>query len=67
MTLADDGRAARDKRGQTLPPPRDPDLAVREEYNLARGNRAGLELFLARHPDHPLAAEARKELDRLTR
>ena len=54
-------------RGRTLPPPRDPELAVREEYELARqrGSAEALELFIRRHADHALAAEARKELERM--
>lgn len=43
---------------------RDPDIAVQEEFGMAEsGNTAqGWRLFIARHPDHPLAAEARKRL-----
>ena len=46
-----------------LPPPRDPDIAVREELDAARrsGTLAAYDLFLARHGDHPLAAAARRE------
>jgi hypothetical protein len=53
-------------RTDPLPQPRDADLAVREELDLAlrRGTRGALELFLARHGDHALAAEARKALGR---
>ncbi|MCF3641115.1 hypothetical protein LXM94_14155 [Rhizobium sp. TRM95111] len=45
-----------------------PDIeeAVRKEYEglKARNTREGLELFIARHPDHPLADEARREIER---
>lgn len=45
-----------------LPPPRDPDIAVREELDAARrtGTVAAYDLFLSRHGDHPLAAVARR-------
>jgi hypothetical protein len=44
-------------------------VAVREEFDGARraGTRAALELFIARHPDDPLADEARRLLRSLTR
>jgi hypothetical protein len=51
----------------SLPPARDPEVAVREEYELAQGNAAALELFMARHADHPLASAARRELEGLRR
>ena len=46
-------------------PARDGDLAVYEEYREAvRINTIeALELFIARHPDHFLAADARRRLD----
>lgn len=52
---------------ETLPPPRDPDIAVQEEFAIAEaGNTVtGWELFIARHPDHRLAVEARKRLKAL--
>ncbi|CAN7434634.1 hypothetical protein LJR220_003898 [Bradyrhizobium sp. LjRoot220] len=54
---------------KTTPPARDPGLAVEEEYQLARRQNTvqALELFIARHPDDPLAAKARAELRRLSR
>jgi hypothetical protein len=54
-------------QSESLPPPRDPDAAVREEYDLAlaRGTADALELFLVRYPGHGLAADARERLDRL--
>ncbi|MBR1194870.1 hypothetical protein JQ620_23055 [Bradyrhizobium sp. AUGA SZCCT0274] len=53
----------------TMPPARDPKLAVEEEYQLARRRNTveALELFIARHPDDPLAAKARTDLRRLSR
>ena len=46
-----------------MPPPRDPDIAVREELDAARraGTVAAYDLFLSRQGDHPLAAVARRE------
>lgn len=51
----------------TLPPPRDPQLAVQEEFDGAKqkGTIAAWQLFLARHPDNIMAAPARRELNRL--
>jgi len=48
---------------------RDPDIAVQEEFAMAEtGNTAeGWRLFIARHGDHPLAAEARRRLAGLKR
>jgi hypothetical protein len=45
-------------------PARPGDVAIREELDAARaaGTRAAYELFIARHPGHPLAAAARDEL-----
>jgi hypothetical protein len=50
-----------------IPLPRDPEIAVREEYDSAMkaGTIAALELFIARHPGHPLAAEAEDGIARL--
>jgi hypothetical protein len=49
---------------RTTPPARDPQLAVQEEYQLARqrGTAEALELFIARHPDSPLAEKARADV-----
>lgn len=56
-------------RSSTTPPARDPEVAVQEEYQAAQqqGTAAALELFIARHPDSPLAEKARAELRRLPR
>jgi len=53
----------------TTPPARDPKLAVEEEYHMARrvNTVQSLELFIARHPDDPLAARARADLRLLSR
>jgi hypothetical protein len=53
----------------TMPPARDPKLAVEEEYQMARrlNTVQSLELFIARHPDDPLAARARADLRSVSR
>jgi len=54
-------------RSTDLPPPRDPDVAVRQELDAARraGTLAAYDLFIARHDGHPLAEVARRERARL--
>jgi hypothetical protein len=54
-------------RSPDRPRARDGDAAIREELDAARreGTREAYDLFLARHPDHPLAAAARAERERL--
>lgn len=49
-------------------PPGDPDAAVAAEYEVlsTKGTRAALELFIARHPDHPLAERARQALEAMS-
>jgi hypothetical protein len=56
-------------RSTDQPRPRDGDVAIQEELEAARRQRtvAAYDLFIARHPDHPLAAAARKERAELTR
>lgn len=46
-----------------IAPARDGDVAIREELCAARkaGTLAAYDLFIARHPDHPLARTAREE------
>jgi hypothetical protein len=53
----------------TMPPARNPDVAVAEEYEIARrsGTTEALELFIARHPDSALADRARSELRQIKR
>lgn len=52
------------KEDKIMLPPRDPDIAVQEEYEAARASdtAAAYRLFIARHPDSPLAGEAKKRL-----
>lgn len=60
---------AKAPRAPVMPPPRDPSIALTEEYEAARtkGTAEALELFIARHSDDPLADRARAELKRLGR
>jgi len=60
---------AKPDTANTTPPARDPKLAVEEEYQMARrlNTVQSLELFIARHPDDPLAARARADLRSLSR
>jgi hypothetical protein len=57
--------AAEMNRGHTtpLPPPRDGNIAIAQELEAARraGTIEAYDLFLARHPAHPLARTARHE------
>lgn len=50
-----------------MAPARDPNIAVQEEFDLARksGTEEAWDLFIRRHPKHPLAAVAREELRKL--
>jgi len=67
-TIAADGKP--NAAGEAVTPPaRDPNIAVEEEYQIARrqGTVQSLELFIARHPDHPLAEKARADLRSLSR
>ena len=61
--------ATKAPRAPVMPPPRDPAIAVAEEYEAARnkGTAEALELFIARHSDDPLAEKARADLKRLAR
>lgn len=47
-------------------PARDGNVAIREELDRARaaGTTEAYDLFIARHPDHPLAVVARAERGR---
>lgn len=53
--------------GGIMQPPSDPEKAVRLEFEEMerRGTPQAYELFVERHPDHPLAAEARRRLEAL--
>ena len=57
----------REGRSRELPPARDGDIAIQEELDAARraGTVAAYDLFIARHPGHPLEAVARRERARL--
>jgi hypothetical protein len=50
-------------------PARDGNIAIQEELDAARraGTIAAYDLFIARHPQHPLAATARAERAKLPR
>jgi hypothetical protein len=68
MPMADDPHSPRAPRREAImPPPRHPDIAVREEFEMARAKNtaAALALFIERHADHPLADEARRILKSL--
>ncbi len=60
-------KAADAKHSDPLPGPRDPEIAVREEYDLAiaAGTADALALFIKRHPDHPLADKAQQALNEM--
>ena len=49
--------------------PRDGNIAIQEELDAARraATIEAYDLFIARHPHHPLAAIARDERDRIAR
>jgi hypothetical protein len=53
--------------GGIMARPSDPEKAVQAEYeNLkSKGTRDALELFIARHPGHPLADRAREDIKQL--
>lgn len=62
------------ERGTRVPkeeiiPARDGNIAIQEEYDAARraGTAAAYDLFIARHPQHPLADRARAERAKLPR
>lgn len=50
-----------------VPPARDGNIAIRQELEAAReaATLEAYDLFIARHPDHPLAETARRERARL--
>lgn len=53
----------RPARSTDQPRPRDGNVAIREELEAARraGRLAAYDLFIERHPGHPLAETARRE------
>jgi hypothetical protein len=58
-----------DGRTTPLPRPRDGNVAIQQELEAARraATLAAYDLFIARHPGHPLEAVARRERDELAR
>jgi hypothetical protein len=50
-------------------PARDGNVAIKEEFDAARraGTTAAWDLFIARHPQHPLVEKARAERAKLAR
>jgi hypothetical protein len=62
-------KAGEKSRESTMPAPRHPEIAVLEEYEMARrrGTAEALELFISRHPDSDLAVIARTELQKIKR
>lgn len=56
-----------DKPPAIVAPPRDGEIAVTEELEYARraNSVAALDLFIARHPGHPLAEKAKQERKKL--
>ena len=59
-------RMHEDERSRPLPGPRDGEIAIREEFAHAilKGEAGALELFIRRHPAHPLAEIAELMLAR---
>ena len=55
--------------GAGIAPARDGNIAIRQELDAARkaGTVEAYDLFIARHPGHPLTAAARSERQRLLR
>lgn len=60
----DRARATEPGAGITAAPARDGNIAIREEFEAAaaRNTREAYQLFIDRHPDHPLAEEARRRI-----
>ena len=69
--MADNGTPVdrHERSAGKMRPQRDPDIALQEEYELARrrGTANALEQFIERHPDTSLAERARHELMRKVR
>ena len=63
---------AADPEGNAMPisqPPRDGNIAIQQELDAARraGTLEAYDLFIARHPQHPLVETAREERERIAR
>ncbi|MDQ4088386.1 MAG: hypothetical protein M3177_10325 [Pseudomonadota bacterium] len=56
-------------KAAAVPPARDGNIAIAQELDAARKARTveAYDLFIARHPHHPLAQVARTERERLLR
>jgi hypothetical protein len=59
-------------KGNSMPtsiPPRDGNIAIHQELDAARraGTLEAYDLFIARHPRHPLVATARQEREQIAR
>ena len=67
LLAAGDLAMAQSPRSPVAAPARDGNIAIQEELDAARraGTREAYDLFSARHPDHPLAATAKQERERL--
>jgi hypothetical protein len=69
--MADNGSPVdrHERSAGKMRPQRDPNIALQEEYELARrrGTANALEQFIERHPDTPLAERARRELNKKAR
>ncbi len=67
LLAAGDLAMAQSPRSPVAAPARDGNIAIQEELDAVRraGTREAYDLFIARHPDHPLAAAAKQERERL--
>ena len=61
--------SAMDEQDKDIAPARDGNIAIEEELHAARRARTleAYDLFIARHPQHPLAETARRERQQLAR
>lgn len=59
--------AAEPVAAEAAAPARDGNIAIREEYEKAVSidTREAYQLFIDRHPHHPLAVEGRRRIERL--
>jgi hypothetical protein len=67
LLAAGDLAMAQSPRSPIAAPARDGNIAIQEELDAARraATREAYDLFIARHPDHPLATTAKQERERL--
>ena len=67
LLAAGDLAMAQSPRSPVAAPARDGNIAIQEELDAARraGTREAYDLFIARHPDHPLSVAAKQERERL--